>query len=259
MRWKIIVLVIILACFLFVTAPGMAKDQGKDNGGKDADKGKSDKDTQSNGQSFDEIWKAIENLQLQIKNISLTPGPQGPSGPQGVVGPKGDTGTCECPVSLEEFNTLKARVAALEGNTNPAACTVGNVCTTGKPGICSAGTITQCLNNLGICTQFQQPVPEVCNNADDDCDGMVDNSATCPGGGQCVNGVCQFPMCGDGVCSGGENKVLCALDCGYPSSCAEYLALNPNLATGRYTIAGGAVVCCDMTTGGGVENPALCP
>jgi len=35
------------------------------------------------GQPFQAIWKAITNLQEQISNISLTPGPQGPQGPVG--------------------------------------------------------------------------------------------------------------------------------------------------------------------------------
>jgi len=47
------------------------------------------KSTQSNGQPFNEIWNAIYDLQNQVNNIQLIPGPVGP---QGEVGPKGDTG-----------------------------------------------------------------------------------------------------------------------------------------------------------------------
>lgn len=37
-------------------------------------------------QPFQAIWNAIANLQEQITNISLTPGPQGPQGEQGPTG-----------------------------------------------------------------------------------------------------------------------------------------------------------------------------
>ena len=35
------------------------------------------------------IWAAIQDLQYQITNIQLIPGPQGPAGP---TGPQGETG-----------------------------------------------------------------------------------------------------------------------------------------------------------------------
>jgi len=42
------------------------------------------------GKPFQVIWNAIENLQEQISNISLTPGPQGLQGPQGEQGSTGE-------------------------------------------------------------------------------------------------------------------------------------------------------------------------
>ena len=41
----------------------------------------------SSGNPFESILQAIFDLQNQIDNIELTPGPQGPSGPQGPAGP----------------------------------------------------------------------------------------------------------------------------------------------------------------------------
>ena len=41
---------------------------------------------------WEDIWAAIANLQEQITNIALTPGPQGPIGPQGEQGPQGVPG-----------------------------------------------------------------------------------------------------------------------------------------------------------------------
>jgi hypothetical protein len=45
-----------------------------------------------NGTPFSVIWKAINNLQQQIANIQLLPGPQGPQGEQGIQGPQGIQG-----------------------------------------------------------------------------------------------------------------------------------------------------------------------
>lgn len=51
-----------------------------------------------NGTPFRHLWQAIKNLQEQIDNIQLIPGPQGPKGdpgsqgPQGPIGPQGERG-----------------------------------------------------------------------------------------------------------------------------------------------------------------------
>ncbi|MBC7237246.1 MAG: hypothetical protein H5T69_15500 [Chloroflexi bacterium] len=45
------------------------------------------------------------------------PGPQGPPGPEGPMGPQGpqgEPGECTCPITLEEYQALLDRVAALE-------------------------------------------------------------------------------------------------------------------------------------------------
>ncbi len=100
------------------------------------------KDTQNNGQPFKELWDAINEIRNQttslwdaITNIELIPGPQGPQGEQGPEGPqgpkgdkgdKGDTGaigpqgelgpegTCSCPFTIEEYQSLVSRVEVLE-------------------------------------------------------------------------------------------------------------------------------------------------
>ncbi|MGB2813772.1 MAG: hypothetical protein WBC75_01595 [Dehalococcoidales bacterium] len=63
---------------------------------------KEDKDNQSSGQPFQELWDKIteiidtlDGLQAQITGIQLIegpPGPQGPQGPQGLQGDQGDPG-----------------------------------------------------------------------------------------------------------------------------------------------------------------------
>ncbi len=49
-------------------------------------------DSQPNGDPFKAIWDAISNLQNQVKNIQLIPGPQGPMGPRGPQGNPGPQG-----------------------------------------------------------------------------------------------------------------------------------------------------------------------
>ena len=84
----------------------------------------------------------------------------------------------------------------------PTFCNPGSIqsCYTGQPGtvnvgICAAGTQT-CNSNgtaFGSCIGQVLPVAELCNNKDDDCDGIVDNGSSsqlCPGGGTCQQGQC---------------------------------------------------------------------
>jgi len=49
------------------------------------------------GNPFDMIWEAIQDLQTQIDEIELTPGPQGPQGEQGPPGPQGPPGEFGAP------------------------------------------------------------------------------------------------------------------------------------------------------------------
>jgi hypothetical protein len=44
------------------------------------------------GTPFSAIWNVINDLQQQISNIQLLPGPQGPQGEQGIQGPQGIQG-----------------------------------------------------------------------------------------------------------------------------------------------------------------------
>jgi len=43
-------------------------------------------------EKIEELFTKTDNLQEQIENIELIPGPEGPQGEQGIQGPKGDTG-----------------------------------------------------------------------------------------------------------------------------------------------------------------------
>lgn len=106
----------------------------------------------------------------------------------------------------------------------------GVTCDTGNMGICAAG-ITSCgaTGALG-CEQAQQPSAEQCNGVDDDCDGEIDNGATCQADFTCVRGVCtqncggsEFPCdgaltCDNGVC---VTPACVGVDCTGGQVCIE--------------------------------------
>ncbi|HEY6008592.1 MAG TPA: MopE-related protein, partial [Geobacteraceae bacterium] len=81
----------------------------------------------------------------------------------------------------------------------PPACTVGSPCSTGQPGVCSAGTHDAAC----VCVQNVSATAETCNGIDDDCNGTVDRDAF-PDLGQTCNGTGVYVCSADGrgtVCS----------------------------------------------------------
>jgi len=96
----------------------------------------------------------------------------------------------------------------------------GEACDTGKPGRCARGA-KACKNGALACGDLFGPVPETCNGVDDDCDGTIDDDATCPNAGEiCHQGRCvrsctsgEFP-CGPGLACASNG--LCV-----PAACAN--------------------------------------
>jgi hypothetical protein len=77
-------------------------------------------------------------------------------------------------------------------------CSGGGVrCDTGQKGACALG-VTECSGGSVTCKPVLGSKAETCNGVDDDCNGKVDDGATCPKAGEsCHDGKCVGP-CGTG-------------------------------------------------------------
>ncbi|MDI1450420.1 sialidase family protein [Polyangium sp. 6x1] len=83
-----------------------------------------------------------------------------------------------------------------------APCTVA-----GLQGECAKGA-TACQNGVVICAQVKQPIAEVCDGLDNDCNGSVDEGD--PGGGATCNVQGQAGVCGVGIIKCTSGALSCA-------------------------------------------------
>ena len=65
----------------------------------------------------------------------------------------------------------------------------GQPCDTGEPGVCAAGS-TDCRDGQLVCVRVAVPTAEICDGIDNDCDGVIDFGAPCPGELACNAGEC---------------------------------------------------------------------
>jgi hypothetical protein len=89
--------------------------------------------------------------------------------------------------SNNDFTDLVTSVAGVECSGG------GETCDTGLPGVCATG-VSKCANGSLECVELVSPSPEVCDGVDNDCNGVVDDGATCPTGEVCDQGRC-VPSC----------------------------------------------------------------
>ncbi len=100
--------------------------------------------------------------------------------------------------STETCDNLDNNCNGTTDEGNPGG---GGMCTTGLPGVCSAGTRV-CMNGMLACNQNTQPSTEMCDNLDNNCNGTVDEGNP-GGGGMCTTGLPGVCSAGTRVCTNG--------------------------------------------------------
>jgi hypothetical protein len=163
--------------------------------------------------------------------------------------------------TAEQCNGLDDDCNGTIDNGNPGG---GMTCNTGQLGVCATGT-TSCVAGTISCTPTVGASSEVCDNKDNDCDGVVDDGN--PGGGsacstgqqgvcaagtmQCVGGALscvQNTMSSVEICDGKDNDCNGTVDNGNPGGGVACNTGQPGVcAAGTTQCTGGAVVCVPNT------------
>ena len=118
----------------------------------------------------------------------------------------------------------------------------GEPCDTGKQGACAVGK-TDCseAGKPGQCREVVKPTTEKCDNADNDCNGQVDDGDLCDAGFVCDHGSCV------GACGTGEFRCRDGLECDR-GFCIDPKCVGVACDAGKACRAGVCVGACDGVT-----------
>jgi MYXO-CTERM domain-containing protein len=166
----------------------------------------------------------------------------------------------DLPMSPADWKTGTDGKAGADGDFNDfvfyvtgLTCAGGNMpCNTGLQGACSVGR-TDCAaeGETAVCRPVIQKGPEVCDNVDNDCDGVIDNgNGLCPADKPiCFQGMCV------GTCSNGEFQCPLGLTCDANGNCADPVCAGVNCMPGTACRNG---QCVDPCTGVTCPYPQAC-
>jgi hypothetical protein len=143
--------------------------------------------------------------------------------------------TCQHPLPGTVQETCNGKDDDCNGTIDDPALVNGQPCATGLPGVCAQG-LTQCAAGSQSCNPVQPAQQELCNNQDDDCNGVVDDipnvNVACqsqlPSAGHvqnwaCSLASCQITSCGTGyadIDGASGNGCECASD-SYAQTCGS--------------------------------------
>jgi len=119
-------------------------------------------------------------------------------------------------------------------------CKGGGVpCDTMMQGVCANG-VTQCSAGENIsCRPIISPSAEICDGLDNDCDGVIDQDAQCPGEQVCDKGKCV------GKCGMGEFMCPPGLACDTDFYCKDPSCMGITCPTGQICLGGQCQGGCD--------------